>query len=306
MFKESKLNLLDLTPSQFESMTFDIVSALGLKNVVWRTPGSDGGRDIEGEYFISDLSGQYQCQKWYVECKRYTGSVNWPTIWEKISYAESNSADILLIATSSSLTPQAVDNVNRWNATGKKPIIRFWGEVDITSTLNLHPNIAAKYGLSPNDSANLKKFKSITDLLLKITHSISPEIGNISNEKLYVVHAISELLIFRIDDVNESGGYYFRAHHSEDEFDWFNYCGNDIRSFDKHSLRAVLSYINFILKNNFNLANVKKCCIELNINRELIESERNHLLSISLMSNFLVRFEAQKIHLEVTKEALNG
>jgi len=300
------LNLLDLSPSQFESMTFDIVSALGLRNVVWRTPGSDGGRDIEGEYFISDLSGQYQCQKWYVECKRYKGSVNWPTIWEKISYAESNSADILLIATSSSLTPQAVDNVTKWNATGKKPLIRFWGEVDISSTLNLHPDIAAKYGLSSNDSGNLKKFNSITELLLKITHSISPDIGSVSNEKLSLVHAISELLICRIDDINKSGNYYFRAHHSEDKFDWFNYHGNETSNFDKHSLRAVLSYINFILKNDFNVANVKQCCIELNTNRELIESEKHHLQSISAMSNFLVRFETQKIHFEVTKEALNG
>ncbi|HDZ9489188.1 TPA: restriction endonuclease, partial [Vibrio cholerae] len=87
------MDLLSLSPEQFESMTFDIVTALGLRNAVWRTPGSDVGRDIEGNYYISDLSGLYQKQKWYVECKRYAKSVDWPTVWNKIAYAETHSAD---------------------------------------------------------------------------------------------------------------------------------------------------------------------------------------------------------------------
>ena len=78
-----------LTPGQFENLVYDLVTSAGLRNAVWRTPGSDGGRDIEGEMATTDFSGFHTITKWYVECKRYAASVDWPTVWEKIAYADS-------------------------------------------------------------------------------------------------------------------------------------------------------------------------------------------------------------------------
>ena len=57
-------------------------------NAVWRTPGRDSGRDIQGEWFVEDLSGHIGRQVWYIECKRHKSSVSWPKVWEKISFAE--------------------------------------------------------------------------------------------------------------------------------------------------------------------------------------------------------------------------
>src|SRR5689334_4421657 len=94
-----------LSPGQFENLTFDCMKAAGLKNVVWRTPGADGGRDIEGYAFDRDLSGQDVVQKWYVECKLYSSSLDWPTIWNKISYADAQGADFLLVVTNSNPSP---------------------------------------------------------------------------------------------------------------------------------------------------------------------------------------------------------
>ncbi len=300
------MNLLNLSPAQFEGLTFDIVSTLGLKNVVWRTPGSDGGRDIEGVYYISDLSGYNQKQKWYVECKRYTGSVDWPTVWNKISYAEANNADVLLFVTSSSLTPQAVDNVTQWNESNKKPVIRFWGEVEVISKLNLYPQIACKYGLQPNPDSHLPLFEKIVDLLIKVSHSLSPESGDAKEEKLFLLHALSELLSVRMADISKDGSFRFRPHRVEDSYDWFEYKQNNALDLDRFSLRATVSYINFILKEKYEVIRVENNIVEAVLQRKPIDSELFHLHAISDFSNFIIRVEGDRIYLEKTVEIKNG
>src|SRR5258706_15282013 len=90
----------------FENLVFDLAIAAGLRNATWRTPGSDEGRDIEGELTTVDFSGHTSVQKWYIECKRYSSSVDWPTVWEKIAYADAHAADYLLVVTTSHLSPQ--------------------------------------------------------------------------------------------------------------------------------------------------------------------------------------------------------
>ena len=94
-----------LPPDQFENMTFDLLHAAGLKNLVWRTPGADGGRDIEGTFSAIDFSRHYQNQSWYIECKRYSNSIDWPTVWSKISYADVKGADFLLLVTNANPSP---------------------------------------------------------------------------------------------------------------------------------------------------------------------------------------------------------
>ena len=46
--------IVDLSPTELENLCFDLLLKLGLKNLVWRTPGRDGGRDVQGEHFVED------------------------------------------------------------------------------------------------------------------------------------------------------------------------------------------------------------------------------------------------------------
>lgn len=293
------MNILSLSPEQFENLTFDIVTALGLRNAVWRTPGSDLGRDIEGEYFISDLSGQYQSQKWYVECKRYASSVDWPTVWNKIAYAENHNADILLFVTSSSLSPQAVDQVRFWNDSNKKPTIRFWGGVELCAKLNLHSQIAKKYGLKSDVDSKLEAFFPSIDFLLRITNSISPEIGEVSQAKLVLLHAFSELITNRMLDVQSGFGFCFKEHTANDYFDWVDTDNVSFLPFDKYSMRALLAYLCFVLKKEPIIIQESSKVIKFIFLKELIESELSHLKVISGLSNFIITIEQRSIILEL-------
>lgn len=293
------MNILNLSAEQFENLTFDIVTALGLRNAVWRTPGSDLGRDIEGEFFISDLSGQYQRQKWYVECKRYASSVDWPTVWNKIAYAENHNADILLFVTSSSLSPQAVDQVRIWNDSNKKPTIRFWGEVELCAKLNLHSQIAKKYGLKSEVDSKLEAFLPSIDFLLRITNSLSPEIGEVSQAKLLLLHAFSELITNRMLDVQSGYGFCFKEHTANDYFDWVDTDNVSFLPFDKYSMRALLAYLYFVLKKEPVIIQESSKIIKLIFLRELMESELSHLKVISGLSNFIITKEQRSIILEL-------
>lgn len=296
---EEYLEILSLTPENFENMTFDIVTALGLRNSVWRTPGSDQGRDIEGDYFISDLSGQYQRQKWYIECKRHTSSIDWPTVWNKIAYAEAHNADILLLVASSSLSPQAIDQVRIWNDSNKKPIIRFWGKTEIITKLNLYPQIAQKYGLKSAIDSKLDTFHSSIDLLLRITGSISPEIDKVSPQKLWLLHTFSELISNRILDLKEGDRFYYKNHNINDYFSWIDTTKIDLQCFDRYSTRAIFAYLFFVMKEKPKITQNSPDSITLIQPRELIESERGHIRIISELSNFTVSIEPNNVILKL-------
>ena len=285
------MKLEDLKSATFENLIFDLVCSSGLINPKWRTPGSDEGRDIEGEFYISDLSGFYQKQLWYVECKRYTGSVPWPQIWEKISYAENHNADVLLVANSSTITPQAQNQVTRWNESGKKPTIRIWNKVDIQNRLVVRKDISIKYGLSQSTMQDsFDSILPIVKLLTKIGHSLfSSERSNIKFEpKLDLSHSLVELLDSRIVEIEHTGSVHWKYFNKS--FDSYNWLAIDncqtLQAFDSLSFRAFVCYLRIC----FGLTDIEVSSYGKDIRIVLpiaLESYQIYdLRTISLWSNF--------------------
>jgi len=133
---------------------------------------------------------------------------DWPIVWEKIAYAESNDADVLLVVTNSTLSPQAVDEVNRWNALRKKPSVRFWNGTELEKRLRIYPELLVKYGLSRDLVADAAtSLLPLTKILMKYsnTAAAASEFGS-NVEKYYeVTHAVSELISARLEEVENTG-----------------------------------------------------------------------------------------------------
>lgn len=142
----TSINFHALTPTQFENLAYDLLTWRGLRNANWRTPGADGGRDIEGHFDIRDLSGTYQTQKWYVDCKRYAKSIDWPTVYEKLSFATNHNADYLLIVCTPTVSPQCRTEINTWNSKRTTTFIRTWEPHYLEQLLIEHPEVAIKHG----------------------------------------------------------------------------------------------------------------------------------------------------------------
>jgi hypothetical protein len=282
--------LTTLTPSEFENLVFDLVQVLGMKNCVWRTPGRDGGRDIQGEWFIQDLSGQIVAQSWYVECKRHEASVGWPSVWEKISYAESNGADVLLVAVSSSLSPQAVDEVNKWNNQRKSPSVRFWNGVDVETKLRLFPTLEVKYGLSLDPQRDkATALLPVINILLKYSYAshaaevfMSP-----SPRKLAVLYSITELVASRLADIEASGGFLVHPFRKDkDSYDWL--VGAELFDeikLDRYAARVLVCYLRDYLRcSHIQVARSGKV-IYIEVEHSTPEHIQDDLRQIALISN---------------------
>ncbi|ASD16298.1 restriction endonuclease [Pseudomonas aeruginosa] len=287
------MELEDLEAEVFENLVFDLVCDCGLINPQWRTPGSDEGRDIQGEFYISDLSGYYQRQLWYIECKKYSGSINWPLIWEKISYAEAHNADILLVANTSTITPQARNQVTKWNESGKRPTIRVWNKVDIQERLNIRKYISIKYGLSsPNLQGVIDPITPLIKLLIKTNNSLysSGIESKGTTVKLELSHALGELLDKRVDDIEMSGKILWSKIKSTDDlYEWIHI--DDIQKisiFDTYAFRALCCYLRMCFSTELIQVNSLEDLILIPLPRRLEAYQIDHLRVISMWSNFQI------------------
>lgn len=297
-------DLTMLTPCQFENLTLDLMQLLGLKNCIWRTPGRDCGRDIQGEYFGADFSGFTRRENWYVECKRYSEAVSWPTVWEKIAYADSNSADILLFVTSSTLSPQAVDEVNRWNEARKSPIVRFWNGTDLLNRLELFPQILVKYGITESpltDSA--VSILPLTKLLTKYanTGSTYSAFGKNQDRINDVIHALAELISARIEEVETAGKTIqvpFVA--ARDGYSWIeNNQALESAQIDRYALRAILALIRCHSSAEQMQVSANESALLITSNTPQIMSFQDDLRTIAFWGSAAIRFSPTNADIEI-------
>ncbi|MER9233820.1 restriction endonuclease [Mesorhizobium sp. M0622] len=197
----------DISPLEFENFTYDILSAGGMRHLTWRTPGADGGRDLEGDVFTCDYSGFTNRERWYVECKRYAASLDWPLIYGKIAHADTNRADFLLVVTNSNPSPACETQISIWNEARRSPRIRVWRGYELHVLANRFPAIAAKYGLRPSPDSTVAEFLDLALEISKISQAAyaAVTLGTDATPAIEASSALSELFSVRARDMAEYG-----------------------------------------------------------------------------------------------------
>lgn len=204
----SSVALKKLDPTDFENLIFDLAMLKGLQNVRWRTPGADGGRDIEADETHLDIANTQIVRKWYIECKKYSGSVDWPTIFSKIAYAESQDADYLLMCTSAKFTPTAITQMERWNLRRGSVQVRLWPGHEIEHHLKPFYDLRAKYGIDP---ALTPQGPKLAKLSLAVSNSIQTYYGKlifadaIIDPMIIGAQAVALLIQQRLKDLEHYG-----------------------------------------------------------------------------------------------------
>lgn len=239
--------ILALAPDQFENLVYECARARGVKNIVWRTPGADGGRDIEGLTVDTDVSGATDTKKWYIECKRYSSTLDWPTVRVKIAYAESNDADFLLVATTTNPTPQCENEISKWNALKRRPQVRFWRGYDLPNIVRGVPHIATMFGLAPDPreaNASLIPLAQVATRAAQACYARN-YFNPTDTSSIETVAAVSELFSVRLNDLKDfnrpAAGPTVRG---QQLFDWLDVRG-DLSSWEDTSLRAVVSFLRY-------------------------------------------------------------
>ncbi len=237
--------LTRLTARQFENLVYDLLVALGLRNAAWRTPGRDAGRDIEGEYFTADISGSYVKQKWYIECKKYKSSVSWPTVREKLSYAEAQAADCLFVVTTSTISPQCLDQIEQWNHAHSRPQIRHWGRHELSNALFRFPHLLIKYRLrAPLPEIRARAFLDLSKIALKYIYSAhSASVFDRSPmDYLETASILSDLITQKLSQLESTGVLSNEHFHvDQDSFEWIKVIGQVPLYFDTYTIRAIIA-----------------------------------------------------------------
>jgi len=239
-----------LDPTSFENLALDLVRAAGFRNLVWRTPGADGGRDIEGEHLGTDPSGTDFKQKWYIECKKYTNSVDWPTLWSKIAYADNHKADFLLLITTSQPSPQCETEISSWNEARRKPGLRVWRGYDLPRYLRLNEDVAAAHGMLQADLQTptlAADFALGLSKLVQAAHGARAFGGNVELP-LTSAAALAELLHERLRSLSLYGRFTrgARLHHVGD-WPWLSVSG-DLSALEEVGFRALVAAIRHVLQ----------------------------------------------------------
>lgn len=246
-----------LSPKDFENFVYDCMSLIGIKNLVWRTPGSDSGRDIEGEVFVRDVSGFEDRQSWYIECKKHSRSIGWPIIWDKIGHANCLGADVLFVVSNNNPSPNCESLIAEWNSKKNKPTIRIWRGYDFPPFLRANPSLAFSYGLQDDQFAYKSGVGQMASILMSITQSaysayLFDQSGLIFLE---TAAALTELMSHRIADL-ENHGKFVCGPNAEDplQYSWLKMKGAPTK-WEDVSIRTILTYVH-------HLTNCEEMCVE--------------------------------------------
>jgi hypothetical protein len=243
--------LKKFSPQTFEQLAFDLATSIGLRNGVWRTPGADGGRDIEGDYVAVDMTGAVSVQRWYIECKRYAGSVDWPTVHNKVAYAQNHGADFLLLVTTGMLSPQCKSEVATHNARRAAPQIRMWDGTVLAEVVSSQAGLLVKYGLSAPHKSLVPAF---VPLSLAVTRAIESAYGEASkgnaSPSLEFSAAAAELLWVRVKEASaELPQHGTEIDKAVDMYDWTKLVPPcDLRGFDRYGFRAILTALRYVTR----------------------------------------------------------
>lgn len=312
MEKKAKATPLEiLSPTQFENLIFDLMVLRGMSNVHWRTPGADGGRDIEGETSVIDFSGHQRTERWYMECKRYKAAIGWPTIYEKIGHADAASADVLLMCTQSTFSPTAITRTQEWNRKPGTVKVRLWPKHDLELKLGEHPDLQVKYGLSKGKDQSGSSITQLSLTIFKIltSYSASQELkGEPANKMLEAAVAISSLVHKKMEDIELSGQVRSSGLKSEKN-DFVEIVANPGSHLDRHGVRAY-AHLLAALKTSrvkVQLRDEFTCSIELEDRGEIeamIGRYKAAFSSICFWSNFDATVSGNEVLLK-QREALS-
>ena len=293
----TKKDVLRLDPTEFENLSFDLLLLLGLLNVKWRTPASDGGRDIVGEYVFKDFSGHTNVQKWHIECKHYKKSISWSVIAEKIFYSNNDQADCMLIMTSSTISNPCKDEIAKWNASKRFPQIRYWQISDIIGLINSNSYIKQLYfDQQPEFGTFLSKCSLLHLKKLIITaHAEADE--KLSSPSLSAAKCIVELVDDIFSDISNNGHFIIKPLKVDDIENWIEYYGEYIH--DKYVFFAILScaytYLRpkkFICKVGNNETMI---CAAENPKFLFSEEMQHFLTEIAMLKKYTISFKADTI-----------
>lgn len=133
-----------------EECVYWLLDSMGAKDLEWRTGGSgggaaDGGRDLEAAFYTPTVDGEIEAQKWWIECKGRTGTVEPDEVKSAVTNALAiEGLDYVVIATNTQFSNPTRDWVKAWQAKNSRPKIKLWDHAQLERYLSRHPDVVLR------------------------------------------------------------------------------------------------------------------------------------------------------------------
>jgi tetratricopeptide (TPR) repeat protein len=145
-------NFADLSPTEFEAFTVDLLRTLGFSNLDWRKgaggPSSpaDGGRDIVADLRRMDIDGAEVTEHWFVECKHSQRAVPAQELQPLLAAASAHRPDVALFIVSGFLSNPAKDFLASYVSENKPAFrIKYLESPDLVEFCRDHPKLIARH-----------------------------------------------------------------------------------------------------------------------------------------------------------------
>jgi Restriction endonuclease len=140
----------ELKGRDLEECVYWLLDAMGAKDLTWRTGGTsggaaDGGRDLEARCYAPTLGGELEAEKWWIECKGRTGTVEADEVRSAVNNAlAQDGLDYLVVATNTQFSNPTRDWVTKWQAKHARPKVRLWDHAQLERYLSRHPDVVLR------------------------------------------------------------------------------------------------------------------------------------------------------------------
>ncbi|MDK2757605.1 MAG: restriction endonuclease [Blastomonas fulva] len=129
-----------------EECVYWLMDSLGAKDLEWRIGGigagtSDGGRDLEAWFFSPSPDGEMEGQRWWIECKGRSGTVEADTVKAACNNAlAQDDLAYLVVVTNTGFSNPTRDWVKQWQKSHPHPRVKLWDKSSLERMLAQHPN----------------------------------------------------------------------------------------------------------------------------------------------------------------------
>ncbi|MCI0352100.1 MAG: restriction endonuclease [Acidobacteriales bacterium] len=133
-----------------EECLYWLLDALGAKDLEWRKGGKSGGgtdqgRDLEATFHLPTPDGELDAQRWWVESKGRSKTVESAAIKEAVVNAAARSdIAVVVIATNTQFSNPTRDWVKEWQNKHPRPKIQLWDRERLERMLVKHPAVAVR------------------------------------------------------------------------------------------------------------------------------------------------------------------
>ena len=140
----------DMKSSDLEETVYWLLDAMGAKDLEWRTGGTghgaaDGGRDLEATFYTPLADGEIDPQRWWVECKGRSGTVEAAAIKSVVVNAQARGdIDVIVVCTNTQFSNPTRDWIRDWQVGHPRPKVKLWDRSHLERFLSRHPDVVLR------------------------------------------------------------------------------------------------------------------------------------------------------------------